>query len=210
MIVISHRGYWHEAKEKNTETAFRRSFDLGFGTETDVRDCAGKLVISHDMPQGGEMTLENFLDMLAKRPLPLALNVKADGMAKKIIEILKRYQPIDAFVFDMSVPDLLQQLKEGMPAFTRTSEYEREPSCYEQAAGVWLDAFHSIWYDFDAIKRILDDGKRVCLVSPELHGRPSEQLWDMLRAGGVQKYDRLLLCTDVPEKAVAYFEGKSR
>ena len=206
MIVISHRGYWHEAKEKNTETAFRRSFDLGYGTETDVRDCAGKLLISHDMPQGGEMTLEDFLDMLAKRPLPLALNVKADGMAKKISEILKRYQPLDAFVFDMSVPDLLQQLKEGMPSFTRMSEYESEPlSCYDRAAGVWLDAFQGIWYDFSAIKRILDDGKRVCLVSPELHGRPPEQLWDMLRAAGAQKHDRLVLCTDIPEKAREVF-----
>ena len=38
MQVISHRGYWKAASEKNTQTAFKRSFSLGYGTETDVRD----------------------------------------------------------------------------------------------------------------------------------------------------------------------------
>ena len=57
MIVLSHRGYWKTAVEKNTPTAFKRSFELGFGTETDVRDRNGELVISHDMPNGSEITL---------------------------------------------------------------------------------------------------------------------------------------------------------
>jgi hypothetical protein len=205
MKIISHRGYWLEASEKNTEVAFRRSFDLGFGTETDVRDCAGQLLISHDMPSGKEMTLEAFLDILAGRPLPLAINIKADGLSKKLLEILQRYRVADAFVFDMSVPDLLQQLKNGVPSFTRLSEYEREPSCYDQAAGVWLDAFKSVWYDFDLIKSIVAKNKRVCLVSPELHGRPCEELWDMLRANKAIQHPQIILCTDLPEKAQAFF-----
>ena len=51
MIILSHRGYWKSEKERNQEVAFHRSFDLGYGTETDIRDIQGKLVISHDMPQ---------------------------------------------------------------------------------------------------------------------------------------------------------------
>ena len=50
MIIISHRGYWIQPAEKNTEEAFSRSFERGMGTETDVRDHRGELVISHDMP----------------------------------------------------------------------------------------------------------------------------------------------------------------
>ena len=38
MIIISHRGYWKDAAEKNRPVAFARSFDLGYGTETDVRE----------------------------------------------------------------------------------------------------------------------------------------------------------------------------
>ena len=61
MQVISHRGYWKTAAEKNTATAFARSFEMGFGTETDVRDLNGLLVISHDMPQHPTMTLRQYL-----------------------------------------------------------------------------------------------------------------------------------------------------
>ena len=64
MLILSHRGYWISPIEKNKDVAFNRSFSLGFGTETDVRDCAGKLVISHDMPDGNEKTLEEFLKLL--------------------------------------------------------------------------------------------------------------------------------------------------
>ena len=50
MEILSHRGYWKTVTEKNTIIAFKRSFNLGFGTETDIRDLNGNLVISHDMP----------------------------------------------------------------------------------------------------------------------------------------------------------------
>lgn len=49
MIVLSHRGYWKNSLEKNKFVAFERSFSMGFGTETDIRDFNGELVISHDI-----------------------------------------------------------------------------------------------------------------------------------------------------------------
>jgi hypothetical protein len=58
MQILSHRRYWKMDSEKNTKIAFERSFSLGFGTETDLmRDFGRKIVISHDMPRGGKMTL---------------------------------------------------------------------------------------------------------------------------------------------------------
>ena len=144
MIVLSHRGYWKTAAEKNTEVAFRRSFDLGFGTETDVRDCGGELVISHDPPLGprggGEMSFEAFLDLLGDRDLPLALNIKADGLAGAVRAAMSRRPLTKWFVFDMSVPDTLHQLATGNPVYARQSEYEPEPLLIERAAGVWLEA----------------------------------------------------------------------
>ena len=56
MKILSHRGYWKTAEEKNTATAMHRSFSLGFGTETDVRDYNGKLVISHDIPDSSAIS----------------------------------------------------------------------------------------------------------------------------------------------------------
>jgi len=79
MKIISHHGFWHIPSEKNTETAFCRSFELGFGTETDVRDSLGALVISHDLPRGEEMTLTSLLALMGKDQQLLAINIKADG-----------------------------------------------------------------------------------------------------------------------------------
>ena len=58
MLIISHRGYWGQNVNKNTKDAFKRSFNLGFGTETDIRDHDGTLVISHD-PADSDSLLAN-------------------------------------------------------------------------------------------------------------------------------------------------------
>lgn len=205
MRIISHRGYWKESSEKNAAVAFRRSFEMGLGTETDVRDCAGKLVISHDMPRGGEMGFADMLQMAdaAGGPLTLALNVKADGMAEEIGHVLKDYPQLDCFVFDMSVPDLRAYLAAGVPTFTRMSEVEREPAWLARCEGVWLDGFDGTWFDQETIARVLALGKRVCVVSSELHKRDPLALWKMLRP--LAQEDRLILCTDTPEEAVQFF-----
>ena len=128
MIILSHRGYWKEPAEKNTKAAFVRSFALGFGTETDFRDHNGALVISHDMPRGGEITAAAFFALYAQhgRGLPLALNIKADGLQADLQALLAKYDipASDYFVFDMAVPDALGYLRREMPAFTRKSELE--------------------------------------------------------------------------------------
>ncbi len=82
MIVLSHRGYWKLPSEKNTKLAFERSFSMGFGTETDIRDRHSKLVISHDMADDKAIALEDFFAIYRQYPsnLPLALNIKADGL----------------------------------------------------------------------------------------------------------------------------------
>ncbi len=185
--------------------AFGRSFDLGFGTETDVRDVAGKLVISHDMPRGDELSLEDMLDILSGRDLPMAMNIKADGLAKPLAEAMTARGLTRWFTFDMSVPETLVQLRMGLPVFTRASEYERTPACYDQAVGVWVDDFGANWVRPSDIRAFLADGKQVCIVSPELHKRDPQTLWAALRQDGLVDAPGLMLCTDIPEAAVAFF-----
>ena len=56
------------------------------------------------------------------------------------------------------------------------------------------------------IKKYLKQGKKVCIVSPELHKREYLTLWDSLRPLSKQKeYNNLLLCTDHPDQAKKYF-----
>lgn len=38
MQIIAHRGFWELEKEQNTTLAFQKSFENGFGIETDFRD----------------------------------------------------------------------------------------------------------------------------------------------------------------------------
>jgi hypothetical protein len=206
MEILSHRGYWRTPHEKNGAIAFARSFDLGFGTETDVRDHAGELVIAHDMPNGTELRLNDVLDLLGERDLPLAFNIKADGLGPLIVEAMAGRPQTRWFTFDMSGPELIRQQRLAMPVFTRRSEYEREAVLYDQAQGVWLDAFEGLWFTARDIVAMLDDDKRVCIVSPELHGRAPDTLWAMLRQAGL--YDSaIMVCTDTPEALAADARG---
>jgi glycerophosphoryl diester phosphodiesterase len=210
--ILSHRGYWKNAEEKNTELAFKRSFALGYGTETDIRDYKGELVISHDMPDGTEIHCDAFLALVAEEftlqgvPLTLALNIKADGLAPALKKLLDRQPPgLDSFAFDMSVPDMRNYIEAGVPVFARMSEVEKQPVWLELAAGVWLDSFYGEWYDNSVIESLLANGKRVCLVSPELHKRSRTSLWERIKP--LAKEKALMLCTDFPEDATRFFFG---
>ncbi|AVB24221.1 phosphodiesterase [Pseudomonas syringae] len=203
MQIISHRGYWLQKPERNLPEAFHRSFDLGFGTETDVRDVAGQLVISHDMPAGGELTLNGLLDIMAGRNLPLAINVKADGLAQALAATFARYGHTNWFAFDMAVPDMHSYLNANLITYTRLSDVEPSPAWLEQAAGVWLDGFEGEWFSNQVIDDLLSLGKRICVVSPELHGRGHGALWQQLFE--LRSQDRLMLCTDFPADAATFF-----
>jgi hypothetical protein len=204
MKIISHRGYWKVPAEKNTVEAFRRSFDLGFGTETDFRDLAGKLVVSHDPPTGGEMSADALFDLMRDRSLPMALNIKADGNAAAMRDAALRAGLSDWFVFDMSVPDTLMHLKLGNPVFGRLSELEPDGPLVRRCPGIWLDAFEGRWFGTDLIEALLARGQRVCLVSPELHKRAHLDFWSMLKP--LASREGLILCTDLPENAASFLE----
>ncbi len=205
MKILSHRGYWKTSDEKNQPIAFTRSFNLNFGTETDLRDCAGKIVISHDMPKGNEMTVDEFFSLLTDCDLPLALNIKSDGLATELKALLTKYNIENYFVFDMSIPDTLSYFKAGLRVFARVSEFELLPICYDQITGIWLDAFQDIWYSPELIREFLTAGKAVCLVSPELHQRDALTLWAKLKDAGLHHEQALMLCTDFPEDAQNFF-----
>lgn len=209
MIILSHRGYWKELSERNQRIAFARSFDMGFGTETDLRDCMGKIVISHDMPTGDEITFEEVLQIMAGRNLPLALNIKADGQADKIIELLNKYNHTNYFTFDMSIPDMVVQMKNGLRVFTGLSDILPTPVMINAAEGVWLDCFNGDWYGPEVIDGLIADGKSVCIVSADLHKRETKAQWEIIKGCKTVGDNRLMLCTDYPEKAKEFFYGEN-
>lgn len=186
--------------------ALALALENGFGIETDIRDHHGKLVISHDMPRGDEPTLRDLLKLHARSPKRprLALNIKADGLQQALKNDLQDFATENYFVFDMSIPDMLSYADASMLLYCRLSEYETELPLLDSAVGVWLDAFHKEWMTPADINGLLARGKRVCLVSSELHGRDFRACWSLAKA-----LDRkgLEICTDHPFEAKEYFNG---
>ena len=202
MIILTHRGFWLSPVEKNRIEAFQRTLESGFGTETDVRDCGGGLVISHDPADDEALAWADFLDVFEGSRLPIALNVKADGLSEMLGRSLID-RNVDVFMFDMSGPETVRYARAGLPFFTRHSDVEPNPIMYESACGVWLDSFGPEWFDSAVIQRHLDRGKKVCVVSSELHGRDYHNLWDMLEPH--RHAEGLMICTDVPLQAAERF-----
>lgn len=208
MEILSHRGFWLEKDERNERIAFERSFDLGMGTETDLRDHNGEIVVAHDMPTGSPMTFEELMEIMGGRNLTLALNIKADGLSARVKEILEKYNHTNYFVFDMSIPDLVRQLKDGMVAFTGLSDIQPRPVLLPECRGVWLDCFNSDWYGPEVVDDLIDQGKRVCVVSADLHQRETQTQWDIIKSAKNVASADLMLCTDKPLEAKKHFEGE--
>lgn len=207
MKILAHRGYWKQPQEKNTYVALERALQFGFGIETDIRDYCGRLVVSHNVADEKcidfEMVLEAYSKMNSNAYL--ALNVKADGIQELLKKLLDKYQITHYFVFDMSVPEQVVYAKQNFRFFARQSDIEKQCVQYEQADGVWLDAFYDdAWLGAANVQAHLDKGKKVCIVSPELHQREHQDFWRNIRS--LKENAQLMLCTDRPEEARRYFE----
>ena len=208
MIVLSHRGYWKKTHEKNLPIAFERSFSLGFGTETDIRDYKGELVISHDIADEKCISVKEMFEIYNKYDdtLPLALNIKADGLQVKLKELLEEHKITNYFVFDMSVPDGLGYIKQSLKAFTRESEYEKIPSFYDESCGIWLDEFQGHWITKEVLEKHIKNNKQICIVSPDLHKREYKKEWQHYKT--IEKelgINNMMICTDFPEIAKEFF-----
>ena len=239
--IIEHRGGWckgikkyDEQKLQNSYKAFCNSFERKNGIETDIRDMEGDIVISHDIPSGKEVRLEKILSLLVENYNSLetlALNIKSDGIQKKLKETLEKYDIDRYFVFDILIPEVFMFKKYGLNYYLRHSEYEPSPKkrgclLYKHAKGVWLDQLiepkggteQISWISRDVIQSHLNEGKKVAIASPELHlwGRMHpyklykliwnhyKEVFKNLRSCGY-KLNNIAICTDLPKEARIFF-----
>ena len=158
------------------------------------------------MPSGGEISFEEVFETMGGRNLPLALNIKADGLSQEIKRLLVKFRHTNYFAFDMSIPDMVHQLRNGMDVFTGLSDILQNPVLLEKSCGVWLDSFESDWFESSIVDDLVQRGKKVCVVSAELHGREVDHQWATLKACKELENPNLMICTDKPELARAYFD----
>lgn len=210
MQIIAHRGDWTVPTEKNSRLALNQALLSGWGIETDIRDLNGELVISHDMALAGCLSLETvLLDYCSiGSDSILALNIKSDGLANKLKILLHKYSINNYFCFDMSVPDTLSFINTNMVAAARLSEYETEGLLSDMAPVLWIDGFEDMVLDKVRLRQWLFSGKKVCLVSPELHAREPWSFWGELISlpEDLVTHQNIMLCTDLPFRAEVYFK----
>lgn len=208
--IIAHRGLWANSEEKNSEDAFKKALIQGFGIETDFRDMMSTLVISHDLPVDGVMQAERFAQICLQYPpdLPIAINIKSDGLHSLVGDFIARAKLKNYFVFDMSIPDSLGYIRQGIPFYTRMSEFELKPALLNEAKGIWLDCFESDWYGPEVLNRYLELGKKIAIVSPELHRRSHQKIWNMLKKYKFHLNPLLSICTDFPIQAREFFSAE--
>ena len=93
----------------------------------------------------------------------------------------------------------------GLPFFTRHSDVEPAPALYDAADGVWLDDFDGGFIAEQRIAAHLAAGKRVAVVSPELHGRDHDAAWQQWRTWPVWDSARRLPLHRPPDEAQEVF-----
>jgi hypothetical protein len=139
--------------------------------------------------------------------MPLALNIKSDGLRDLLREVLTRYAVQRYFLFDLSIPQARQYLGTELALFTRQSEDEPQPAHYAKVAGVWMDCFESDWITETDVEKHLKQSKQVCIVSPELHRRPHQDFWRRMKQWECLSNDNVMLCTDYPRQARGWFNA---
>lgn len=162
-----------------------------YGVEVDIRSDNGQLIIHHDPLAHGE----NFEAWLKHyQHGTLILNVKEEGLEAPLIDLMKQCHITDYFFLDQSFPFLIKWSKLGEHrCAVRVSEFESIETALTLSGKVdwvWVDCFTHFPLSGADAKRLQDAGFKLCLVSPELQGRPAEteipQLAQLLQERSIQ------------------------
>lgn len=157
-----------------------KALDRPYGVELDLRDEGGELILSHDPFSPGESFeafLEVYCEALSERGT-LILNIKSERIEWRVLEHM-RLRGIERYFFlDSSFPMIYALSEQGeRRCAIRFSELEGMDTLRAMAGRVewvWVDCFTHLpltpvhYADMRAL------GYKLCLVSPELQGRPED------------------------------------
>jgi hypothetical protein len=147
-----------------------------WGVEADLRDQGADIIMTHD-PHTSGPSWGDWLN--AYRHGTLIANIKCEGIEKTIIGDLEARGIDDYFLLDMSLPFLVKYARTGFRNMAiRFSEYE-PLDLARQFAGlvnwVWVDCFTGLPLNTES-HAFLKSNFKICLVSPELHGRSVSEI----------------------------------
>lgn len=146
-----------------------------FGIEVDLRDQNGRIILQHEPFLGGE----DFKEYLRHyQHGTLILNIKSERIESKVLELLREFKIETYFFLDSSFPMIHQLTREGERRIAvRFSEYEGLDTVLAmagKASWVWVDCFTNFPLSRPIEEQLHKSGYRLCLVSPDLVGRPAD------------------------------------
>lgn len=191
-MLISHR--------RNT-LAELLATPVKYGVEVDIRSFGKRLVIHHDPFVEGE----DFVAWLDHyRHGTLILNVKEEGLERRLLDLMAERGIEDFFFLDQSFPFLVKTASQGeRRCAVRVSEFEHIDTALSLAGKidwVWVDCFTRFPLSADDAARLRVAGLKLCLVSPELQQRTGDDEIPKLRALLAERgIDPQAVCTKQPE-----------
>lgn len=147
-----------------------------YGVELDLRDdLNGNIYIQHNPFEKGE----NFEEYLKEyHHGTMILNVKSERIEHKILELISKYDVKSYFFLDSSFPMIYLLSSQGEKNIAlRVSEFEGLDTATNMAGRVdwiWVDCFTKIPINKEQFNYLKSLGYKLCLVSPELQGRPED------------------------------------
>lgn len=167
MIIIRHRINTLEALHSVPEQ---------YGLETDIRPGTNGIIHHHDPFEDGP-AWNDYLQQYRHRFL--IANVKSEGIEQELITSLETRSINDYFLLDVSLPFMVKLAAKGVKNMAvRFSEYEPAELALRFAGKlnwVWVDCFTHLPLTPE-IYAALKPHFRICIVSPELQGRPVETI----------------------------------
>ncbi|MDP3510961.1 MAG: hypothetical protein Q8T09_23550 [Candidatus Melainabacteria bacterium] len=147
-----------------------------FGCEIDLRDRGERLILQHDPFKDGEDAEPFFAEY--KKHGTLILNVKSERIEDTVLSLMEKYQIENYFFLDSSLPMIVNLTKRGEKRIAlRYSEFETIETVLNFAGlvdWVWIDCFTRLSLSKEDYMLLKDANFKLCLVSPELQGRPED------------------------------------
>ncbi|MFN7977135.1 MAG: hypothetical protein U0P30_03310 [Vicinamibacterales bacterium] len=212
--ILAHRGNTTgpDRRAENSLPAIGRALRLGWGLEIDIRRAPdGRFYVAHD-PVGfaSAAPADGVCALLRAHPRALvALNIKELGDEAALIDYLDTQGVLpQCCLFDM-------ELLEATPGATALAFRALHPTvalaarvsdrgesiaqalAIDVAQTIWLDEFDGPWATRDDVDRLKAAGRRVWMVSPDLHGatlQATRRRWREVLTWGLDG-----ICTDYAE-----------
>ncbi len=152
-----------------------KKLPIEYGVELDLRDYGNRLILQHDPFIDGE-DFEEYLKQYHHGTM--ILNIKSERIEHKVLELLNKYNIDNYFFLDSSFPMIHLLSNQGeRKCAVRFSEFEGIDTILAMTGKidwVWVDCFSKLPIDPSSFNKLKQAGFKLCLVSPELQGRPQD------------------------------------